>query len=232
MSDSSDACHTGYVGESEAPSEQLGKYAGTTGDERRAKRRRQLTDAGIEVFGTVGWKDSTVRGICAQAGLTERYFYESFRDREDLMFAVVEDVDAYVMSEALKAAIAAPPTVEARARAGLGTYFRICCDDVRFARVISFESVAVSDRIEAKRREIMRNWAGFFVAQVIEISDNRVNAGNKDWMWGMSLVGATNELLVEWVGGQIDVSVDELIDHAVKLYMTAAHAAVHGAPKI
>jgi AcrR family transcriptional regulator len=232
MSDFADACHTETVSEAEAPSEHLGKYAGTSGEQRRAKRRRQLIDAGIEVFGTVGWTESTVRGICSQAGLTERYFYESFRDREDLMFAVVEDVDAYVMGEALKAALAAEHTVEARARAGLGTYFRICTGDARFARVISFESVAVSERVEAKRREIMHNWAGFFVAQVIEMTGNDAPAGGREWMWGMSLVGATNELLVEWVGGRIKVSVDELIDHAVNLYMTAAHAAVHGAPKM
>lgn len=34
----------------------------------------------------------TMRGACARAGLADRYFYESFADREALLVAIAESV--------------------------------------------------------------------------------------------------------------------------------------------
>ncbi len=34
--------------------------------------------------------------ICAEAKLTERYFYESFRDRDDLLVQVIEGIAAEI----------------------------------------------------------------------------------------------------------------------------------------
>lgn len=54
--------------------------------ERRERRRVALIEAGLEVFGTVGYAESTVEALCAQAGIrNKRYFYEPFPDREALI---------------------------------------------------------------------------------------------------------------------------------------------------
>lgn len=50
--------------------------------------------AGLELFGTVGYRATTVRMLCKQAGLIDRYFYKNFTDTEDLLAAVyTESVD-------------------------------------------------------------------------------------------------------------------------------------------
>ena len=46
---------------------------------------RRRIEAGIELFGTRGYANTPVKAICEEAGLTERYFYEAFDDREDLL---------------------------------------------------------------------------------------------------------------------------------------------------
>ncbi len=66
----------------------LRRYGGRGGEERRAERRERLLDAGLACYGEVGYHAATVRLICARAGLTERYFYESFANGEDLLCAV------------------------------------------------------------------------------------------------------------------------------------------------
>src|SRR5690606_9237384 len=66
------------------------RFRGVAADERRRQRRQQLLDAGLKCFGTVGFRAAGVRDICAEAQLTERYFYESFKNREALFLAVYE----------------------------------------------------------------------------------------------------------------------------------------------
>jgi AcrR family transcriptional regulator len=56
-------------------------------EDRIAQRQLQLVEAGLEIFGTVGYRASTVDFICATAGLTKRYFYDSFSRTQDLFIA-------------------------------------------------------------------------------------------------------------------------------------------------
>lgn len=63
-------------------------YGGRTQADRMSERRRRFIDAGIQVFGQHGYRAATVRGLCAQAGLTDRYFYESFESVQALLEAV------------------------------------------------------------------------------------------------------------------------------------------------
>ena len=43
-------------------------YRGVSAAERRAERRERLLEAGLELFGTRGYADSSIRAISAQAG--------------------------------------------------------------------------------------------------------------------------------------------------------------------
>jgi AcrR family transcriptional regulator len=67
-------------------------YGGVKAEARRQERRQRLLDAGLEVFGHKGYHHTTVRDICVAAGLTERYFYESFKSLRLLFDAVHEQL--------------------------------------------------------------------------------------------------------------------------------------------
>ena len=58
-------------------------YRGVEAAERLAERRRRFLEAGLDLLGGPRPAELTVRGICSQAGLTPRYFYESFTDKDD-----------------------------------------------------------------------------------------------------------------------------------------------------
>jgi AcrR family transcriptional regulator len=53
-------------------------YAGLSADERRLARRERLIEGAIRAYGELGYRNTTVKAVCEAAGLTERYFYESF----------------------------------------------------------------------------------------------------------------------------------------------------------
>jgi AcrR family transcriptional regulator len=80
-------------------------YRGVSAEDRRRQRRDQVLEACLDVVGDVGPSATTVEAICKQAGLSKRYFYESFDDREAVLIALVERVMATVR-EALEAVLA------------------------------------------------------------------------------------------------------------------------------
>ena len=69
-----------------APSKER-RYKGASKLERQAERHEQLIAAGITVIGSDGYQATKVKQVCLQAGLTERYFYESFANKEALLCA-------------------------------------------------------------------------------------------------------------------------------------------------
>ncbi|MER6761549.1 MULTISPECIES: TetR/AcrR family transcriptional regulator [Amycolatopsis] len=89
-------------------------YRGVSADERRRQRRSQLLEAGLDVVGEVGVADTTVDLVCKRAGLSKRYFYESFADREALLTAVLTGVFDAVRSSLETALTDAPSAAEER----------------------------------------------------------------------------------------------------------------------
>jgi len=75
-----------------APKEKR-RYSGQSFEDRQADRRSRLIQAALEVAGLSGLEGTSVAAICAQAGLTARYFYESFPSREAVF------VEAYRLAQ-------------------------------------------------------------------------------------------------------------------------------------
>ncbi len=88
-------------------SESTGRtYGGESLADRQAKRRQKFMAAGHELFGTVGFRQTTVRLLCKQAELTDRYFYESFDSIEDLLAAVYQQAIEQLQRQVLAAVLA------------------------------------------------------------------------------------------------------------------------------
>lgn len=123
-------------------------YRGATPLQRVEQRRSQLVDAAVDVFGTVGYRAATVDQICARAGVSKRYFYESFADSEALLLAAYMRC-ADEIHEAMVSAVAETSgTVDAQLRAALAGYFGAIDADQRRARITLLEILGVSAVID------------------------------------------------------------------------------------
>ena len=110
-------------------------YAGVEASDRLATRRDRLLRAGLQLLGgTVDPPELTVRGICAEAGLATRYFYESFADKEEFIAAVFDWVVA-TLAGSTQAAVAAAPAME-QTRAGMSTIVLSIESDPRIGRLM------------------------------------------------------------------------------------------------
>lgn len=68
-------------------------WRGRTLDDRSAERREQLLEVGHELLGTGGTAAVTMRAVAREAGLSPRYFYESFASVDALLRAVYDRVE-------------------------------------------------------------------------------------------------------------------------------------------
>ncbi|WP_341258460.1 MULTISPECIES: TetR/AcrR family transcriptional regulator [Gordonia] len=181
-------------------------YGGMTAEDRLVQRRESLIGAGLELFGTQGYPNVSVKRICDDAGLTQRYFYESFPDRAALLAEVYSRcVDtarhatvaaaASVFTEAGISGGAIPPELIPRVTTeALGAMIRCLADDPRRARIMMIEVVGVSPELEKLRLTAIHEWASLIVG--IAVGDDAPTSHQR--MAAIGLVGALTQLLVEW----------------------------------
>jgi AcrR family transcriptional regulator len=201
-------------------------YGGVQGDDRRAERRAQLVDAGLDLLGSGGGEPAlTVRGACKRAGLTARYFYESFADRNALELAVYDHVIDEIAHTALEAIAAAPREATAMARAGLGTIVRTVADDPRKGRLLF--SVALSSDLLAERRtrssrlfaHLLRGQAQDFYG-FDDAADLEPTA--------QFLVGGLAQTLTAWLDGAMSLTGEELVERCTRIFLAVGDAARNG----
>lgn len=200
-------------------------YRGISPVERRAQRRERLLEAGLELFGTEGYADSSIRAVCAVASLNSRYFYESFTGREDLLYHVYKRVVREVAAVVLDAT-ARESTIEGQAEAGLRASWTFLAQDPRKARVISIEVVGVSERLERLRRENRHAFAEILMRNARLITGDSLELRMDPTLTSRSLMGAVMDLQVDWINGDVDASIDEIVEHFTKLFTAVAHATV------
>lgn len=193
-------------------------YGGASADQRAAERRTRLLDAGLKIIGEVGYHAATVRAICAEAGLTERYFYESFRNSEDLLCAVYARIIEDTKRRATAALLAAGSNPEAMARAALGQYFEICRDP-HVARVMLFEILGVSPRVDKLYRQAMDDFAALIRSSVQMDQRMQHLQALDQGMLSAGLVGAVVQIAMRWVLGGYKQPLEAAVTSAYTIFV-------------
>ena len=119
--------------------------AAVSGREKRAAQgaatRAALLEAARELFGSVGFADTSLDEVVARAHVTKGALYHHFSGKDALFRAVYEAVLADVVSAVMTAA-GAEQEAWASVRAGLSAFLDACLD-AAFRRIVILESVSV-----------------------------------------------------------------------------------------
>ena len=196
-------------------------YGGVSAEDRRSERHARLVEAGLELVSREGWTGVTVRGVCAQAGLTERYFYESFDDRDGLLLAVFDRVAAEAAAGVLAAVEAAPHDARAKSRAAVGAFVEMLTEDPRRARAMLVESMA-SPALRERRGAAVREFAALMSERGREFLGAEAMSERDSELTALALVGGLAELVVAWLEGRLDVSRERLVEHYAALFVAAS----------
>lgn len=198
-------------------------YRGVSQEERRAQRRNKLIAAAIAVYGDRGYRQATVKAVCEAAGLTERYFYESFENSEDLLITSYNAVTYQVFGEIAAAGQAAGKTRGDKGRAMLKAYFSALQRDPLSARVFLVEirgvSRAVDKAFDASLRAIGQEVARYAAPEAA--ADELLQAG---------IVGGVMHIALRWIEQGYQPSLDSVTETALRLGMVLAAPAPRRKP--
>jgi AcrR family transcriptional regulator len=186
---------------------QIRPYRGVEASERIDQRRRRLLDAGLDLLGGSGDSELTVRAVCRQSGLTARYFYESFADKDDFVGAVF-DAAVTDIATSTQAAVATSPRAEQN-RAGMANLVRTVSADARIGRVL-FDT-RLSDPVILRKRSDLGDIFAVITAAHLE-SLLRGDANDRVKAMVRFVVGGVGQTLSAWLAGDIVLSQEQLID--------------------
>jgi AcrR family transcriptional regulator len=186
-------------------------YRGVPQDERRAQRRSQLIAAAIAVYGERGYRQATVKAVCEAAGLTERYFYESFANSEELLIASYNAVTFSVLDEMIAAAEGAGADRGARGHAMLRTYFEALQREPRSARVFLVEIRGVSRAVDKAFDSSLRA-IGEQVGRIVGADDARA-----DLLLQAGVVGGVIHIALRWIEDGYTPPIEVVTETALRL---------------
>ena len=182
-------------------------------------------EAGLELFGTVGYARTSVRAVSTAASLNSRYFYESFSSREDLLYAIYQRIVTEIFTKAAEAAVG-QTTIEGQARATLRAAWTTVTEDRRKARIVAVEVVGVSERLERLRHQTRQALAQLTADNAMSLAGSGVRLRLDPVLTARFLMGGVVEVLLEWINGDLNATVDEVVEHFTALFTAAAYAAV------
>ena len=193
------------------------RYAGRAPDERRTARRQRLIDAGLQVFGTVGWEAGGIALLCATARVGTRAFYEEFDSREELLREVATTVVLDAVAHLHEQLGAAPATVEGRVRAGLTGYLGHLTADPRRVRV-AYRAVPAAGRLLPDRHRASAAFAELIGQEAAALG---VRMPERPELLALALTGAVAELLGWWATQEPAPPVGPIVDELARLFVAA-----------
>jgi AcrR family transcriptional regulator len=192
---------------------QSGVYRGVSAQERAAERRRRLLEATLSVWADPATR-TTMTAVCGEAGLTERYFYESFRGLDEALSAVLEDVATEIESRTLAAAEAAGADPAARITAAVTAFVDLLAADPRKGRVAIIEAAALPG-LRGRRTELLRHFARLAAEEAHHHAPRR----HEDELAGLMFIGGMAEVVTAWLDGALEVDPDEVVATASRAFL-------------
>lgn len=204
----------------------LRAYGGVGGEERRAERRQRLFEAGYDLIAEGGTEAVTVIGVCRRAGLTARYFYEHFKNRDELLSAIFDAEAATVIGLITEAAVAAPDDAQVRGEAAVRALLDALEADPRRA-ILSSRSM-VDAVLLRSRAHISAQLSQALADNAALVWPGAARHPDRVPLAATLTVGGVVEMVVEWAGGESPLSRDEVVTLCSR-FMIATGEVVLGA---
>ncbi|OZC85110.1 hypothetical protein CH274_04865 [Rhodococcus sp. 06-418-5] len=190
-------------------------YRGVAADERRRERREKLLDACLDAVAESGVSTVTVDDICARAGLSKRYFYESFGDRDAILVSALDDVIDTV-GTALNELEQEHGSTEERVAHTAAALVRALTADPRSS--LLYTEASANPALEDRRRHMVDRFTPLLMKAVLDAdpADPRAEAAT------VLMIAGTTELLDRWLRGTLTFTEAEFVDTLTALGVALA----------
>jgi AcrR family transcriptional regulator len=193
-------------------------YKGASAPERQAKRRKALIEASIRLYGEQGYRSVSNKAVCAAAGLTDRYFYESFSDSEALLLAGFETVTRWLIGavDATAQDVADPI---ARCRSQLSAYYQALRDQPSSARVFLVEITGVGPAVDQAFDASLDRFATLILNT---LDPGRQGPGNDQSLLRRAVTSGLLGLARAWIAEAYATPIADVVETGLKLCLLLA----------
>ena len=186
------------------------QFKGLSLSERKEARRENSLKPVLQLMEPLAFS-VTVKDVCQEAKLTERYFYESFKRVKiysRLSFKMIEELQQNLMQAVIKAA----PDPEQMVDAGLRALLSTLKDDPRLARIVYVDAILVQElhnqaTIQETLAQFDRMIQAFVMLTMPQIQHNE----NELSLIATGLNGYVTQIAVRWVMGGFKQSLEQVL---------------------
>ena len=183
--------------------------------ERKAARRVALIDAAIGLLSEKGSTSITTKEVCQRAGLIERYLYESFDSRDDLVAAAFDSALERATQEMMTALLQLPASdPHARVRGVLAVGLDLGMAQEGLIRLVSR---GLADPVLYRRAMRAQSTLESLVTAVIGAAFDRGGDSTEASFAGVAVTGAAVSVFIAWLDGRLDMTRDEVLDRGAAL---------------
>ncbi|QYC39238.1 Transcriptional regulator, TetR family [Nonomuraea coxensis DSM 45129] len=182
--------------------------------------------AAYTLYAKPGFAATTIERLCSEARISNRAFYECFGGREELLQALHQRCVEESLGAVAEAVKEAPNTLEGRVRAGIRAYIEFATSDWRRARIMHVEVRRSGDVLSMSRQRAIESFARIIQEAAADFpQDPRVNRR----LLTLGVIGALQELLIEWLLAETQPAIDDLVAAAVHIFLRSLGAPGPGA---
>lgn len=191
-------------------------YRGISAENRRTERRATLMQALLDNVGESGVAGVTIEEICRRAGLAKRYFYESFKNRDEILVAGLDELLDQVA--ALRPAPPEDPAeAESAARRAIESTVQALTEDPRALRL--YVEASANPALKLRRDLESKRIAESMVPR------GRLRRGDPDpVIVNRMLAAGTTEVLSGWLAGDIKASRERIVTTLTAVALAVASA--------
>jgi AcrR family transcriptional regulator len=161
---------------------------------RREARRQRLLDAALHLFADLGFHDTSVDEVVAEARTSKSAFYEHFESKEDCFRMLLEQEGGSLIA-AVNAAAASGGDHRERMRLGITAFVNSCAHRASVARLLLVESVGLAPSIQRVRQHLHSDFAGMVERECsyMKAHGDRDLAAIDPAVYARVVVGGVNE---------------------------------------
>jgi len=197
------------------------QFKGMSLSERKQARREKLIEAGIEAYGTHGFFAVTVKDICTEAKLTERYFYESFKKSDELFQTIFLKLIDQLQHNVTQAIMQASTDPRKMIEAGLTALLTTLKDNPGMARIIYIDAMLVQElHNQATIHETMSRFDRMIHAFVMLMMPNINRSEREISMISTGLNGYVTQIAIRWVVSGFKLSIEDVLSSCSIVFLS------------
>lgn len=197
------------------------KYGGLSLDERKRQRRDKFLEAGLCVFGSSGYRQASVRRLCQEAQLTDRYFYEACGNLETLLIDVYQQCMTNLSKKILHAISNEYKLIkdpEKSITKGLEVFFQEL-ENHHIARICMIELEGLNPEVTQLYNSYIEGFAEMIRVLANHAFPDMEFSLSEQKIISLSLVGAMRQAATSWLANNYNDDRSELVSATSKLFL-------------